>query len=119
MTKLNDTLSTLLVVRAFYDAIFDGKMKATEFVDKLIETKFLENLLGNSTLMDATMKFFSASLGFVHGRFKDEYYNKSFVEVTRLYHLTSNVNDRTMLRAKMVEYARTLKTIDMLKNLYE
>lgn len=66
MCKLQDTLSTLLIVRAFYDAIFDGKMKATDFVDKMIETKFLEKLFGNSTLMDATMKFFSASLGFVH-----------------------------------------------------
>lgn len=42
MHKLNDTLSTLLVVRSFYDAIFDGKMKATDFVDKMVETKFLE-----------------------------------------------------------------------------
>lgn len=29
------------------------------------------------------------------------------------------VNDRTMLRAKMVEYAKTVKSIDSLKNLYE
>lgn len=42
MCKLKDTLSTLLIVRAFYDAIFDGKMKATDFVDKMIDTKFLE-----------------------------------------------------------------------------
>lgn len=42
MHKLKDTLSTLLVVRAFYDAIYDGKTKATEFIDKIIETRFLE-----------------------------------------------------------------------------
>ena len=102
MHKLDDTLSTLLVVRSFYDAIFDGKMKATEFIDKIIETKFLETLFGNSTLMDSTLKFFSASLSFVHSRFRDEYYNKAFVEVTRLFVLADNVNDRTMLRSAMI-----------------
>lgn len=35
--------------------------------------------------MDATMKFFTASLGYIHRKFKSEYYNKAFNEVTRLY----------------------------------
>lgn len=65
------------------------------------------------------MKFFSASLSYVHWRFKDEYYNKAFEEVSRLYMQANTTNDRTMLRAKMVEYAKTVKSIDALKNLYE
>ena len=66
MRKLKDTLSTLLVVRAFYDVIYDSRTKATEFIDKIIETKFLEKLFDNFTLIDASLKSFSGALTMVN-----------------------------------------------------
>ena len=69
--------------------------------------------------MDSSLKFFSGALTYVHWRFKDEYYNKAFNEATRLFMQAHNVNDRTMLRSAMVQYAQTIKNIDTLKNLYE
>lgn len=94
-------------------------MRATDFVATLIRTKFLEKLFGNSTLMDSTLKFLDASLGFVHGSFRDEFYDKAFNEMLRLLSLAKLSNDKTMLTEKLVNFCKTVSSIDVLKRLFE
>lgn len=48
LSKIEGSLSRLLIIRALYDMVKDGKSKATDFISNLIKSDFVENSLGDN-----------------------------------------------------------------------
>lgn len=48
LSLIGDSLSRLLIIRALYDMVKDGNTKATDFIDDLIISNFVEKCLGDN-----------------------------------------------------------------------
>ena len=48
LSLIKDSLSRLLIIRALYDMVKDGNSRATDFIDDLILSNFVEKCLGDN-----------------------------------------------------------------------
>lgn len=83
LARLENPLTKLLVLRALYDMVKDGKAKGTDFIDTQITHNNIELAMGDPIMCQGTLDYVQGSLSFIPGTYKKEFKNKVFNEILR------------------------------------
>lgn len=91
--KIKDTLSKFLILRSLYDMVKDAKLRATDFIDSMIDIEFLKCNLGNSIMLQCISDYLKGSLSFIPNFYKSEYKEKLFWHFHNVLLTATDKND--------------------------
>lgn len=118
-SRIENPLTKLLVLRAFYDMVKDAKAKGTELIDTLLRNNAVETSLGDPIMIQTVVDYMNGSLSFVPKIYTSEYKNKIFCELLRCLHLTQDKNDVNIMKPQLVSVGTSAANTDTLRRLLE
>ena len=119
LSKINCNLTSLLVIRSFFDMVRDGIYKGTEFIDSFINSGFLESLINNIQILDITFQFLRNAINLIPKTFRKEYRNKIFLISEKMLSKTKNGHILTILKSSLISNGVSLENIDRLKMIFD
>lgn len=118
-SRIENPLTKLLVLRAFYDMVKDAKTRGTDLINTLLNNNAIENSLGNPIMIETVVNYVIGSLTFIPKVYTTEYKHRIFAELLRCLHITKDHNDINILKPQLVSIGTSDTDIDKLKSLLE
>ncbi len=115
LSKVKGDLNSMLILRSKFDMIRDGRYKGSDFVDGLLQSQYLNNLIGKSTLLPMVLEYLNGAVNYMPSCYKKEYKQKMFNEVERLMGMTNSNEDLSSLKIHLLYNGTSLYSINRLR----
>ena len=117
LSKIKDSLTIVIIIKSFYDMVKDGLYKGTEFIDLILNSKLLCNLIKKKQILESVLNYMGDALNLIPFTFRDEYNNKMFKKVEKL--LINNNSNSGVLFNYLIKTGKSLQNIKILKSILE
>jgi len=120
LAKIPDTqpVAQLLIIKAFADQVRDAKLKGTDFTDILLKDYVAKTK--NSLIFESVVNEINTALTvYTHSSHLVAYSDKVFDKLAELAKNPADEDIAKILRTKLVQFARSARTVKVLKDILE